>query len=69
MKSLWRTDAGTLACHWSEAGQHIQYKSEWMLEASGVQGNYLPPIPDFASHSPLGGASWLELHCYDRSSA
>jgi len=63
MKSSWQTDIGTLACRWSEVGRRFQYQPAWMQEASGVQGSYLPPLPDFASHSPLAGASWFELHC------
>jgi hypothetical protein len=31
-----------------------------------MQGAYLPPVPDFASHSPFGGASWFQPHLADR---
>ena len=64
MKSSWQTDTGTLACHWSEAGQQVRYNSAWMQEASNIQGSYLQPLPDFASHSPFGG----ELHWTGRKS-
>jgi hypothetical protein len=33
-----------------------------MQEASDIQGSYLPPLPDFASHSPFGGAFWFERY-------
>jgi hypothetical protein len=49
-------------CRWAEVRQHVQYNPPWMREASDVQGSYLPPLPDFASHSPFGGArgaSWF----------
>jgi len=31
-----------------------------MQENPHIQGSYLPPIPDFASHSPFGGPDWFE---------
>jgi hypothetical protein len=40
-----------------------------MQEISEVQSGYLPPIPDFASHSPFSGAtSWFQLHTAERDS-
>ena len=66
MKSSWRMETGHLLCRWSEVVQHVQYNPPWMQEASEVQGSYLPPLPDFASHSPFGGATWFERyspHC------
>jgi hypothetical protein len=68
MKSSWQTDTGILACRWFDLGQHAQYESAWMRESSEIQGSYLPPLPDFASHSPFGGASWFDLHCADHNS-
>jgi hypothetical protein len=61
--------APQLACHWSEVVQHIRYNPRWMQEAADIQSGYLPPVPDFASHSPFGGAtSWFQLHTADRDS-
>jgi hypothetical protein len=65
MRSSWQTETGHLACRWSEAGQRVQYHPGWMQESSDVQSGYLPPIPDFASHSPFGGATWFRLHTAD----
>jgi hypothetical protein len=62
MKSLWQMDAGHLVCLWSAVGQKVQYNPPWMQQASDVQGSYSPPLPDFASHSPFGGASWFERY-------
>ena len=62
MKLSWQTETGNLACCWSEVGQRVQYNPDWMQETSEVQVGYLPPLPDFASHSPFGGASWFEPH-------
>jgi hypothetical protein len=59
MKSSWQTDAGNLSCRWSEVGQRVQYDSAWIQEMSVVQSGYLPPVPDFASHSPLGSGEWF----------
>jgi hypothetical protein len=65
----WQTETGHLACHWSEVGQHAPYNPRWMQETSDVQSGYLPPVPDFASHSPFGGATpWFQLHTSDRDS-
>jgi len=59
----WETQTGHLACRWSEVGQRVQYNPRWVQETSEIQSGYLPPVPDFASHSPFGGvASWFQLH-------
>jgi len=60
----WQTETGHLACRWSEVGQHVQYNPCWMQETSDIQSGYLPPVTDFASHSPFGGATWF--FPYDR---
>jgi hypothetical protein len=68
MRSSWQTETGHLACRWSEVGQRVRYTPRWIEEASDIQSGYLPPIPDFASHSPFGGASWFQFHSADRRS-
>ena len=55
----WQTEGGRLTCRWFEVGQHVPYNPPWMQDTSQLQSGYIPPIPDFASHSPFGGASWL----------
>jgi hypothetical protein len=69
MRSSWQTETGHLVCRWSEAGQRAPYNPLWMQEASNVQGSYLPPVPDFASHSPFGGATWFKRYTANRDSA
>ncbi len=59
MGSSWQTEAGHLALHWSDAGHRVQYSMGWMQEAPEIKSGYLPPVPDFAGHSPLGGATWF----------
>lgn len=59
MRSAWQAEAGRLACHWSEAVHGAKYDAPWMREAPNVQGSYLEPLTDFASHSPFCGASWF----------
>jgi hypothetical protein len=67
MRSSWQIETGHLLCHWSDVGQHIRYNPSWMQEASDFQGSYLPYLlPDFATHSPFGGASWFQPHLADR---
>lgn len=68
MRSSWQTETGHLACRWFEAGQRVPYNPRWIEETSDIQSGYLPPIPDFASHSPFGGAFWFQLHTADRRS-
>jgi hypothetical protein len=59
----WQTETGHLACRWSETGQRVRYNPRWMQETSDLKSGYLPPAPDFASHSPFGGTtSWFQLH-------
>jgi hypothetical protein len=66
MRSSWQMETGHFACRWSEAGQRVRYQPRWIQETSDMQGHYLPPVPDFASHSPFGGASWFQPHTVDR---
>lgn len=68
MKSSWQTQTGHLACRWSELERRAQYNPPWRQEASDIQSGYLPPVSDFAAHSPFGGASWFESHTPDRNS-
>ena len=63
MRSAWQTETGHLAFRWSEAGQHVPYSPRWMQDTS--ESGYVPPVPDFASHSPFGGASWFLPHTAD----
>jgi hypothetical protein len=57
MASSWQMEKGHLVCRWSEVGKHLPYSPPWIEQSSGVQGSYLPPPLDFASHSPFGGPS------------
>lgn len=58
----WQIEAGHLACRWAEVGGRFPYNPPWMQEASDVPSGYLPPLTDFASHSPFGGATWFLPH-------
>jgi hypothetical protein len=60
MRSSWETDTGHLARRWSEFGPLAQSTPEWMRSAGEMKAGYLQPIPDFASHSPFGGAYWFQ---------
>ena len=65
----WRTETGHLTCRWSEVGQRVPYDLGWMQEMSDIGSGYLPPIPDFASHSPFGGGTlWFQIHAAERES-
>lgn len=60
MESSWQMKEGHLVCRWSAAAvQPGEYCPSWMQVTEEVQSGYLPPVPDFASHSPFGGASWF----------
>ena len=59
MNRTWQVEAGHLICSWFEAGQGIAYNPPWVTEASDIPSGYLPPLPDFASHSPFCGAFWF----------
>ena len=60
MKTSWQLETGQLACRWSEVGQRDKYHPRWMQETSEAQSGYLPPLPDFTSHSPFGGVAWFQ---------
>lgn len=67
MLSSWQTETGHLGCRWSFSRDQVQVRPLWMGEGSEMQGAHLPPVPDFASHSPFGGPSWFGLPAYDES--
>ena len=62
MDSLWQTAEGRLVRRWSEVEKRIPYTFDWDQQGSEVYCGYLPPVPDFASHSPFGAADWFEPH-------
>jgi hypothetical protein len=62
MKSSWQADTGHVACTWSELVQRTPYNPHWIQEHPNMQGSYLSPLPDFASHSPFSGATWFVPH-------
>jgi hypothetical protein len=68
MKSSWQAEKGHLTRRWSEVGPPVPYNLDWMHETSDIPSGYLPSLPDFASHSPFGGAFWFEPHTADRAS-
>ena len=68
MRTSWQIETGHPECRWSEVGQRVQYDPTWMRETSEVQSRCLLAVPDFASHSPFGGATWFYRHSADRNS-
>ena len=66
MTSSWQTETGHLVCRWFGVGQLAPYNPSWLQETSDIQSSYLPPLPDFASRSPFGGAHWFQPDPSDR---
>ena len=58
--AVWVSDGNRIACRWPEVGRPDPGASQWTKEE--MHGSYLPPPPDFASHSPFGGATWFTPH-------
>ena len=58
----WQRESGQLVCRWFEPEQRVKYSARWIEEASDIQSGYIPPLPDFPSHSPFGGADWFLPH-------
>ncbi len=69
MRSSWQSKTGHLVCSWSKVDRRIPYNPIWMQDNPNAQGSYLPPTPDFASHSPFVGASWFQRSSSARDSA
>jgi hypothetical protein len=66
MTSSWQVKDGHIACRWSGLTERVKYESSCMQPDADIQGSYLPPMPDFAGHSPFGGpySFWfLPEHC------
>jgi len=66
MRSSWQTETGHLACQWSDIGQRLPYRAPWLEDAP--ESDYVPPVTDFASHSPFAAASWFRPHTASRES-
>jgi hypothetical protein len=61
MAIKWSIDGSRIVPRWTDIGRAADFKPEWM-NASDVEGSHLDPLPDFASHSPFGGATWFTAH-------
>jgi hypothetical protein len=57
MISSWQMKDGRLVRFWSGQVKRSEYESPMLQSTSEVQSGYLPPTPDYASHSPFGGPS------------
>jgi hypothetical protein len=70
MISLWQMKDGRLVRCWAGQVERSEYESPIEQSTSDIQGGYLPPLPDFASHSPFGRPSgfWLLPPGYYRNS-
>lgn len=61
MAIKWSIDGDKIVSHWADIGRAADFKPEWM-NASDMAGSHLAPLPDFASHSLFGGATWFTAH-------
>jgi hypothetical protein len=68
MSLSWQTRTGQLICRWSDIGVRTPYQAPWTQDVSDLPSGYLPPLTNFASHSPFGGPSWFERYSRDRDS-
>ncbi len=67
MRTLWQAEKNQLVWDWSDltdgeghgTGELMEGKPAWLAEAEAMAGGYLPPLTDFSSHSPFGGATWF----------
>jgi hypothetical protein len=59
MGSSWQTETGHLRLNWDEAGCDAEEISRPVVEGVDGGGSHLEPVPDFAAHSPFGGATWF----------
>lgn len=57
MISSWQLKDGRLVRFWSGHVEPGESELPLMESASDIPSGYLPPMPDFASHSPFGGPS------------
>lgn len=55
MTSSWQMKDGHIVCRWFGLRERAKYEPLWIQASSDTQGSYLPPMPDFANHSPFGG--------------
>lgn len=61
MISSWQMKDGRLTRFWTGQVERYEYESPVMQPSPNIQSGYLPPMPDFESHSPFGGPAgfWL----------
>ena len=55
MTSSWQMKDGHVVCRWFGLMERVKCESPWMQTSSDIHGSYMPPMPDFANHSPFGG--------------
>jgi len=60
MQSSWLEETGHLSHRWSVTGRALSQTAALPADCPEMQSSYLLPLPDFASHSPFGGATWFQ---------
>jgi len=60
MKSSCQAETGRLGWQWSDVGPRVPQIPGWLQELAEMPSSYIPPVPDFASHSPFGGPAWFQ---------
>ena len=60
MTIQWSFDENRSAMRWTDMTGKADQPSD--ANESEMNGSYLAPLPDFASHSPFGGATWFTPH-------
>jgi hypothetical protein len=58
MKTSWQTETGHLECRWFEGGQSVR-QTDLEDSPENTDRSFLPSIPNFACHSPLGSGEWF----------
>jgi hypothetical protein len=59
MSTNWKYETGHLVCKLSHAGQLSGFHPDWMKDEASGTDLHLTPTPNFAAHSPFGGATWF----------
>lgn len=60
MNTAWQSESGSIECRWALALESGGAPS-WLKERSAkeTRRDYVPPLPNFAEHSPFGSGEWI----------
>jgi hypothetical protein len=58
MKTSWQSESGGLVCRWSALLDDESNSPITLRASTEAYASFMPPMPDFVTHSLLGSGEW-----------